>query len=39
VKDSFRVVVGTDANLLDALGRISAKRTTGFVAKQMKSVL
>jgi NAD(P)-dependent dehydrogenase (short-subunit alcohol dehydrogenase family) len=37
--DSFRVVVGTDAQVLDALTRISAKRTTGFVAKQMKSVL
>jgi len=38
-KDSFRVVVGTDARLLDILSRISAKRTTRFVANQMKSVL
>lgn len=38
-KNRFRVVVGTDARLLNALTRISAKRTTGFIAKQMKSVL
>jgi NAD(P)-dependent dehydrogenase (short-subunit alcohol dehydrogenase family) len=38
-KDRFRVVVGTDARLLGALSRISAKRTTGFLARQMKSVL
>ncbi|WP_370333221.1 SDR family NAD(P)-dependent oxidoreductase [Mycolicibacterium hippocampi] len=38
-RDSFRVVVGTDARLLSALCWISAKRTTGFVARQMKSVL
>jgi short-subunit dehydrogenase len=37
--DSFRVVIGTDARLLDALTRVSAKCTTRFVAKQMKSVL
>ncbi|BBY18265.1 SDR family NAD(P)-dependent oxidoreductase [Mycolicibacterium litorale] len=38
-RDSFRVVVGTDARLLDTLTRFSAKRTTRLVAKQMKSVL
>ncbi|TXI41116.1 MAG: SDR family NAD(P)-dependent oxidoreductase [Mycobacterium sp.] len=38
-KDRFRVLVGTDARLLDLLARVSAKRTTGFIAKQIKSVL
>ncbi|KUI25002.1 short-chain dehydrogenase [Mycobacterium sp. IS-1742] len=38
-RDSFRVVVGTDARLLNTLTRLSAKRTTELVAKQMKSVL
>ena len=30
---------GSDARALDLLSRFSAKRTTRFVAKQMKSVL
>ena len=38
-KDSFRVVIGADAHLLDTLARVSPKRTTAFIAKQMKSVL
>ncbi|KAA0102813.1 SDR family oxidoreductase [Mycolicibacterium sp. P1-5] len=38
-KDRFRVLVGTDARVLDILSRISAKRTTRFVGKQIKSVL
>jgi NAD(P)-dependent dehydrogenase (short-subunit alcohol dehydrogenase family) len=38
-QNSFRVVVGADARVLDTLARISAKLTTRFVAKQMKSVL
>lgn len=38
-KDRFRVVVGSDALLLGALSRLSAGRTTRFIAKQMKSVL
>jgi NAD(P)-dependent dehydrogenase (short-subunit alcohol dehydrogenase family) len=38
-RDSFRVVVGSDARLLDTLTRFSAERTTRLVAKQMKSVL
>lgn len=37
--DRFRVVIGADARLLSALTRISAKRTTRFIARQMKSVL
>lgn len=38
-KDAFRVVIGADARLLDTLARFSPKRTTAFIAKQMKSVL
>lgn len=38
-KDRFRVLVGSDARALSALSRISARRTTKFIAKQMKSVL
>ncbi|MEV3964358.1 SDR family NAD(P)-dependent oxidoreductase [Nocardia sp. NPDC050193] len=38
-KGSFRVLVGNDARLLDRLTRISPKRATRLVAKQMKSVL
>ncbi|BBZ22675.1 SDR family NAD(P)-dependent oxidoreductase [Mycolicibacter hiberniae] len=37
--DRFRVLIGTDARVLDILSRISAKRTTRLVAKQIKSVL
>jgi NAD(P)-dependent dehydrogenase (short-subunit alcohol dehydrogenase family) len=37
-KDTFRVLVGTDARLLNALTHISAMLTTRFIAKQMKSV-
>ena len=38
-KDSFRVLIGTDARLLGAVSRSSAGGITKFVAKQMKSVL
>ncbi|MCK0175437.1 MULTISPECIES: SDR family oxidoreductase [Mycobacteriaceae] len=38
-RDRFRVLVGTDARLLDVLSRLSARRTTRLVAKQIKSVL
>lgn len=38
-KDRFRVVIGGDARALDLLSRLTAKRTTRFVAKQMQSVL
>ena len=37
--DKYRVTIGSDARFLDVLSRISARRTTDFVAKQMKSVL
>ncbi|MET7769991.1 SDR family NAD(P)-dependent oxidoreductase [Nocardia sp. NPDC005366] len=38
-KGSFRVVIGSDARVLDRLSRMSAKRATRLVAKRMKSVL
>lgn len=38
-EDRFRVLIGTDARALDLLARVSAKRTTRLVAKQIKSVL
>ncbi|MGV0778227.1 SDR family NAD(P)-dependent oxidoreductase [Mycolicibacterium elephantis] len=37
--DRFRVLIGTDARALDILTRLSAKRATRLVAKQIKSVL
>lgn len=37
--DRFRVIIGTDARVLEILARLSAKRATRFVAKQIKSVL
>jgi short-subunit dehydrogenase len=36
--DRFRVVIGNDARALGMLVRLSARWTTGFVARQMKSV-
>lgn len=38
-RDSFRVLIGTDARVLDVLSRFSARRATRFVANQIKSVL
>lgn len=38
-EDRFRVLIGSDAHSLDVLARVSAKRTTRLVAKQIKSVL
>jgi short-subunit dehydrogenase len=38
-KGSFRVVIGTDAKMLDAMSRISSRRATDFIGAQMKSVL
>lgn len=35
----FRILVGADAHLLDRLVRIAPKWATGFIARQMKSVL
>ena len=38
-KGSFRAVIGADARILDALVRLSPKRATDIIARQMKSVL
>lgn len=38
-KGSFRVLVGTDAKILDAASRISSRTATEFIGRQMKSVL
>ncbi|MFI8778136.1 SDR family NAD(P)-dependent oxidoreductase [Brachybacterium paraconglomeratum] len=38
-KDSFRVLVGSDARLLDLLSRLAPKRAAMLIAKQMKSVM
>lgn len=39
VKGSFRILVGSDAKLLDRLVRLAPRWATGMVAKQMASVL
>lgn len=38
-KDAFRVMVGSDAKLMDRLYRLHPRRATAFIAKQMKSLL
>ena len=38
-KDAFRVLVGSDARLMDLLYRLSPRRAAGFIAKQMKALL
>jgi NAD(P)-dependent dehydrogenase (short-subunit alcohol dehydrogenase family) len=38
-KDAFRVMVGSDAKLMDRLYRLSPARAAGFIARQMKSLL
>lgn len=38
-KGSFRVLIGSDARLLDRLSRIAPKRAALLIAKQMKSVM
>lgn len=37
--DSYRVLVGRDAKLMDFLYRLSPKRAAGFIFKQMQSLL
>jgi hypothetical protein len=37
--DRFRVLVGRDAKLMDALYRLSPRRATAFIANQMKDLL
>lgn len=38
-RDAYRVLVGNDARLMDLLYRLSPRRATGFIAKQMKDLL
>lgn len=38
-KGSFRVLIGSDARLLDRLSRLAPKRAALIIAKQMKSVM
>jgi NAD(P)-dependent dehydrogenase (short-subunit alcohol dehydrogenase family) len=38
-KNAFRVMVGSDAKLMDRLYRLNPRRATGFIAKQMKDLL
>jgi short-subunit dehydrogenase len=38
-KDRYRLIIGADAHALNALARISPRRTTRLVAKQIKAVL
>jgi short-subunit dehydrogenase len=38
-KNHYRVLVGSDAKLLDRLYRIHPRRAAGFIANQMKDVL
>lgn len=38
-KDAFRVLVGSDAKLMDRLYRLSPRRATAFIAGQMKDLL
>lgn len=38
-KDSYRVMVGSDAKMLDRLYRLHPRRAAGFLANQMKDLL
>ncbi len=38
-RNSFRVLVGRDAKMMDALYRLSPRRATAFIASQMKDLL
>jgi short-subunit dehydrogenase len=37
--DAFRVLVGPDAKLMDALVRLNPRRATAFIARQMRELL
>lgn len=37
--DRYRVIIGSDARILDTMARLSPRRATRFVARQIKSVL
>ena len=38
-KDAYRVFIGNDARMMDALYRINPKGAAGFIARQMKDLL
>lgn len=38
-KDAYRVMVGSDAKLMDRLYRLDPRRAAGFIARQMKDLL
>ena len=38
-KNAFRVLVGSDAKLMDRLYRLNPKRATGFITRQMRQLL
>jgi short-subunit dehydrogenase len=38
-KDVYRVLIGRDAKLMDALYRLNPRRASGFIANQMKDLL
>ena len=38
-KNAYRVMVGSDAKLMDRLYRLNPARAAGFIAKQMKDLL
>jgi NAD(P)-dependent dehydrogenase (short-subunit alcohol dehydrogenase family) len=38
-KDAYRVMVGSDAKLMDRLYRLNPRRAAGFIAKQMRDLL
>ena len=38
-KDSYRILVGSDAKLMDFISRLSPERAAKFIYKQMKSLL
>lgn len=37
--DAWRILVGSDAKLMDTLVRLDPRRATTFIARQMKSLL
>jgi hypothetical protein len=38
-KNAYRVMVGSDAKLMDRLYRLSPKRAAGFIQRQMRDLL
>ena len=38
-KNAYRVLVGSDAKLMDRLYRLTPRRAAGFIARQMKDLL